>query len=101
MKPIYWLDITLHTAPTIAVGIAMGFMAATALQVMRPLEGQAFAVLAGAAALAFSWIWIPREKSQHGGKLGGAQSKLEAFVPLLAGPIAFAASAFLFWKFPV
>jgi hypothetical protein len=94
-------DIALHTAPTIAVGIAMEFLAATALHVLAPPLAQANLVLAGAAALAFSWIWGPRERAQHGGALGGAQSRLEAYVPLLAGPIAFVASAFAFWIWPV
>ena len=98
---IKWSDIVYHTLPTAAVGIGMGFMAATALTVMVPPMSLAFATLAAAAALAFSWLWTPREESQHGVKLGGRQSQLEAFVPLIAGPIAFAASTAAFWIWPV
>ena len=96
-----WLDISYHTAPAVAVSIAMGFMAATGLQVMGPPLSYIFAFVALDAAVAFSWIWTPREKFQHGGKLGGTQSHLEAFVPLVAGILSFCLAFVAFWYFPV
>ena len=96
-----WPDIALHTAPTVAVGIGMGFLAATALEIMVPPLSYLVAVLSLSAAIAFSWIWTPREKAQHGGQLGGRQSQLEAFVPFIVGPVSFCVSLAAFWIFPV
>lgn len=95
------LDIALHTAPTVITGGLMGFMAGWALS--QPLSFTTGLLIASAVIgmAGFSYLWSPRERSQHGGKIKSWQSRLEAFVPLAAGPLAFAASTFVFWKWPI
>jgi hypothetical protein len=96
-----WTDIAEHTVPTVAVGIAMGFMAAFGLHSVTWLETIFWVSIATISAFAFSLLWIVRERRQHGGHFGGAQSKLEAFIPAIAGPASFVASTFAFWTWPI
>ena len=98
---INWLDIAEHAAPTIAVGIACGFMAGFGLHAALWLEMIFWVSIATLFALAFSLLWPMRERRQHGGHLGGRQSKLEAFVPLVAGLFAYGVSVFVFWKLDI
>lgn len=95
---IDWPDIAYHAAPAVAVSIGMGFGSATAFNtVPMPFAGvlMAFFTL---AALGFAYIWTPREQKQHGGSLGGTQSKFEAFVPFLCGVLTYPPAFLAFWK---
>jgi len=95
-----WLDIALHTVPTILVGALMGFMAGFGLT-MGGLLGVVFIIAGTIGTLAFSFMWTPREWRQHGGSMGGRQSWAEALIPLAAGPVAFALSTLAFWRWPL
>lgn len=98
---IQWSDILFHTAPTVAVGIAMGFMAGFGLHAETPVEIILWVAAATIASVSFCFIWPRREQRQHGGHMGGTQSKLEAFIPAIAGPVSFVASTFAFWTWPI
>lgn len=94
-----WIDIGAHVAPTIVMANGMAFMASYAL---RHEEGLWLYIMVGGAVFAtllFAYLWTRREKSQHEGRLGGRQSRLEAYAPLIAGPITFviASTAFYIW----
>lgn len=95
------LDISYHTVPTMAVGIACGFMAAFGIHAATLLEQILWITPATVFALAFSVLWSRREMRQHDGHTGGQQSRLEGLIPLAAGPICYAASTYSFWKWPI
>jgi multisubunit Na+/H+ antiporter MnhB subunit len=95
---IKWSDIAYHTAPAVAVSLAMGFGSATALSsVSMPFAAVLMAAFT-VAAMSFAYIWTPREQKQHGGHLGGTQSRLEAFIPLVCGVLAYPLAFLAFWK---
>lgn len=81
MIKLDWKDILLHCAHAAPVGIAAGIMAALGRQQGGWFQPVSF-VLASAMLACEIVFWVLREKSQHGGKLGGVQSKWEAFVPV-------------------
>lgn len=93
-----WLDITLHTAPTVCVGALLGFFSAMGLHYIALREATFMAGALFCVTVYASWLWLPRERAQHGGELGGKQSKLEAIVPLIAGPLSFLIAIFVFFK---
>jgi hypothetical protein len=96
-----WHDITLHTVPTFCIGALLGFSAAGGINYLPPASGMFMAGVLFACTVYCSWLWLPRERAQHGGQLGGKQSKFEAYVPLIAGPCAFTLSIILFLLFPI
>lgn len=95
---IEWSDISFHAAPSVAVSISMGFGAATSFNNLpMPAAGLLMALFT-LAAVAFAYIWTPRERAQHDGHLGGIQSKLEAFIPLMCGVLTYPPAFLAFWK---
>ena len=96
-----WVDISFHTIPSVIVGGLMGFMAGFGLQADTFFERVIWVSISTIAALAFSYMWVPREKRQHNGHLGGIQSVFEAVVPLAAGPVAFVVSTVCFYIWPL
>jgi hypothetical protein len=97
-KKLDWPDILFHCAHAGAAGILAGVMMALGVQ-----EGGQFILVAMAAATATMsasmLFWVLREKSQHGGKLGGLQSKLEAYAPLIVCLVLFFLSTAVTWRF--
>lgn len=96
-----WADITWHSLPTAAVGIAMGFMAAFGIQSATSFEMWCWLLASLIGLLAFSLMWARREQRQHGGHMGGKQSWLEALIPVIVGPLFYVASTFVFMKLPI
>ena len=100
MKPD-WTDILLHTGPTAAVAVAMGFMAAFGFHAPTSFEMWCWIIASLIGLLAFSFLWTRRELRQHGGHMGGSQSWLEAIIPAMVGPIIYGLSTYAFWKWPL
>ena len=96
-----WTDILEHAIPAAAVGIAFGFVAGFGLNASAGGEVVFWFASATFAVAIFCLVWIRREQRQHGGHLGGRQSRLEAFVPVVAGFLSYAASTLVFWKWQI
>ena len=79
-----WRDIAYHSAPNFLVGGFLGWAGANALRWETPM-GILVTLLLAAGLTGVLLYWFGRERHQHGGKLGGPQSKLEAIMPLVAG----------------
>lgn len=94
-------DILFHTIPPAAVGVSMGFATAAGFQSLGTPAAVGVALCAVLGTFCVSAIWIPREWKQHGGRFGGVQSKLEAFIPLMVGPLFLVGSFLLFTYNPV
>lgn len=95
---IQWSEIIFHAIPAALVGIAFGFVAGFGLN--SPSHGEMLFWVASSifAVVIFCLVWPRREQRQHGGGFGSLQSKLEAVVPAVAGPVLFVVSTVLFWK---
>lgn len=104
-KKINKLDIFLHTAPTVAVGIAMGFACAFGLHSLESGLGIDLLFIPGSAigAWTFTVLWNRREKKQKGreGQFGGIQSKLEGWIPFWLGTASYLASTTYFYFWPL
>jgi hypothetical protein len=100
-------DIAFHTLPAMGVAVACGFTTAFGLHSPQwdvgvwiiPAWLVAALWIAPAAVFlcVFVSLWPRREQRQHGGLIPSQQSRLEAFMPLLAVPV-YVASAYAFWK---
>jgi hypothetical protein len=89
-------DILLHTVPTVMICIGLGFIVAFCFRHLDDPFWIFIAVSATASAAGISRLWKAREHDQHYGGFGGKQSRLEAYVPLICGPVAFIVSVIAF-----
>lgn len=96
---IDWRDITYHSIPNFLVGGFLGWAGSNALR-WNNAEGIIITVLLAAGLIGILWYWFGRERAQHHGRLGGEQSHLEAYAPLLVG-LAGAAIGFFVVSFMV
>jgi hypothetical protein len=92
-----WRDISLHTLPTMAVAAACAWMTDFGLRSTTWWEAALWIAPAVAFLCWFMAMWQAREKRQHGGTIPTRQSRLEAYMPLLAIPV-YMASTYAFWK---
>jgi cytochrome bd-type quinol oxidase subunit 2 len=85
-----WRDIALHTLPTMAVAVACAWMTDFGLRSATWWEAAIVWILPAVVFLCwFTAMWQAREKRQHGGFIPTRQSRLEAYMPLLAIPVYF------------
>lgn len=91
------LDVALHAIPTMLVCAGMGFMLAFALHDLTDTFRVLLALGALAGGLGFCAMWRVREYDQHGGRLGGTQSWLEAYVPAIVGAVTLAVTTPVFY----
>lgn len=96
-----WLDITLHSIPPFLVCGFMGFIGAFGYISPTNFEMTCWIGTSLIGAGASMLIWPRREQRQHGGHLGGVQSKLEGYVPIGIGSISYVASFLAFIHWPI
>jgi len=84
-----WWDIFLHSIVAVLFSASLGYGASVMRRQGKWYHKIGIASFAFAALFGIAIFWLAREQGQHGGAVGGLQSKLEWIVPALLSPLSF------------